>query len=98
MKTKKALKRLVQADILLSEVIDEFSTIDQAAHDLITSAKLSVARAREVLTRVQPPGVAEDEHPVTNGRSKPVGAKEKVSGAVAKAPRKKAKPAADKKV
>jgi hypothetical protein len=64
MKTKRALKRLLKADIALSEVIAEFTDIDQAAHDLLVSAKLDVTRAREILTRATPSAVAEDEPPL----------------------------------
>jgi hypothetical protein len=64
LRTRCALKRLLKADIALSEVIAEFTDMDQSAYDLLVSAKLDVTRAREILTRATPSAVAEDEPPL----------------------------------
>lgn len=47
MKAKKALKRLNKIELLLSGVIDQFSTSKQDFRELLDSAKTAVVRAKE---------------------------------------------------
>lgn len=47
MKAKKAVKRLNKVETLLSDVIDQYSEINQNVRDLLVSARVSVTRAKE---------------------------------------------------
>jgi hypothetical protein len=48
LRTRCALKRLLKADIALSEVIAEFTDMDQSAHDLLVSARGCMCRERRL--------------------------------------------------
>lgn len=55
MKAKKALKRLAKAETLLANVIDQYPAGKNGLHDLLGSAKTSVAQARAAIDlEVQP--------------------------------------------
>jgi hypothetical protein len=49
MKAKKALKRLAKVELLLSAVIDRYSTGDHVVHGFLDSASASLASARQKL-------------------------------------------------
>jgi hypothetical protein len=50
MKAKKVVKRLTKAETLLSNVIDQFATLEDGVRELLDSAKASVARAKQAVT------------------------------------------------
>ena len=47
MKAKKAVKRLVKVEALLSNVLDQYSTSTGSVRELLDTAKASVIRAKE---------------------------------------------------
>ncbi len=49
MKAKKAVKRLMKAEALLSNVIDQFAASKQEVGELLAEAKAAVIRARETV-------------------------------------------------
>ena len=49
MKAKKALKRLIRVEALLSNVIDQYAAGDHEVRELLDSAKESVVRAKKTV-------------------------------------------------
>ena len=49
MKAKKAIKRLSKVELILSNVIDQFSASDNGLRELLDTAKTSVVRARKTV-------------------------------------------------
>ena len=49
MKAKKALKRLAKAETLLANVIDQYPAGNNGLHNLLDSAKTTVAQARAAI-------------------------------------------------
>jgi hypothetical protein len=54
MKTKKALKKLVKVEAVLSTIIEQYDTDGQRSlHDTLTSAKQAVIHAKDTVTKHQ---------------------------------------------
>ena len=51
MKAKKALKRLIRVEALLSNVLDQYSMSEKHVREALNSAKISVVRARESISQ-----------------------------------------------
>jgi hypothetical protein len=52
MKTKKAIKRLTQVEVLLSTVMDKYAAGEHRMRELLDAAKESVFRAKETVSHV----------------------------------------------
>jgi hypothetical protein len=58
MKAKKALKRLIRVEALLSNVLDQYAASDHRVRELLDSAKASVVNAKKTMSLRASPGAA----------------------------------------
>lgn len=69
MKAKKALKRLARAESLLANVIDQYPAGKNGLHQLLDSARTSVAQARAAIDLE--PGIPEKKAPAKAKKPSP---------------------------